>query len=307
MPAAIEAMRSAFAQLSDGRAEIPVRTGVEGGGTLALFMPGWLPAEGALGGKVVTVCPGNAGSSRPLVHALVLLVDPETGVPEAVLDATWLTALRTGAASGLATDLLARADASVLAVVGAGVQARTQIEAVRAVRPIREIRVRSRSRASAARLVDEVRRAAAETGADLEVKAVGDPEAHLAGADVVVTATDANEAVIPDLVAPGTHVNAVGAYTPRMRELPGSLMGRARLFVDQRAAARAEAGDLIRAIAEGHLGEDVRPVELGEVVAARHPGRTAAEEITVFKSVGSAAQDLAVARLAADRSEGGAR
>jgi ornithine cyclodeaminase len=253
----------------------------------------------------VTVCPGNAGSDRPLVHALVLLVDPETGVPEAVLDGTWLTALRTGAASGLATELLARTDASVLAVVGAGVQARTQIEAVRAVRPIREIRVRSRRGASAARLVDEVRRGVAEAGHDVEVTAVDDPEAHLAGAHVVVTATDASEAVIPDAVAPGTHVNAVGAYTPRMRELPGSLMGRATLFVDQRAAARAEAGDLIRAIDEGHLTDEVRPAELGEVVAGLHPGRTAEGEITVFKSVGSAAQDLAVARLAVDRPEGG--
>ncbi len=299
MPAAIEAMRSAFAQLSDGRARIPVRTGVEGDGTLALFMPGWLPAEGALGGKIVTVRPGNAEEGRPLVHAIVLLIDPDTGIPEAVLDATWLTALRTGAASGLATELLALPDAEVLAVVGAGVQARAQVEAVLAVRPIRQIRVRSRSAESAERFAAELR--AGGCGVDpgrVEVRVVSDPVEQLAGAQVVVTATDARDAVLPAAVDPGTHINAVGAYTPEMRELPGELVARATVIVDQREAAWAEAGDLVLAVAEGVLEPDERLPELGEVVAGRHPGRTTWEEVTVFKSVGSAAQDLAVARRA---------
>ena len=299
MPTAIDAMRTAFRQLSDGTAEIPVRTGVAGGGTLALFMPGWLPGGGALGAKIVTVRPENANQGRPLVHAVIVLIDPATGVPSAVMDATWLTALRTGAGAGLATDLLALPDASVLAVVGAGAQAWTQVEAVRAVRPVREIRIRSRTRASAEAFVERAR-AEMGNGDAVDWRVEEDPQAHVRGAQVIVTATDAFEPVLPETIDPGTHVNAIGAYTPEMRELPAQLVGAARVFVDQREAARAEAGDLIRAVAEGAFAWDRIAGEIGEVVAGA-PGRTSPEEVTVFKSVGSAAQDLAVARLALDR------
>lgn len=318
MPSCIRAMRGAFAQLSSGGAEIPVRTRVElpapAAGVL-LAMPGALADPAAVGAKLVTVVPGNVRRGLPAVSALVVLLDPETGRPRALLDGEWLTALRTGAGSGLATDLLARPDASVLAVVGAGVQARTQIQAVRAVRPIREIRVVSRGGGSARRLVqellDEVDRERDAGGAPraegggrpLAVRALDDVREAVAGAHVLVTATDAEEPVLPaDAVHAGVHLNAVGAYRPDMRELPGALVTRARVVVDQREAALAEAGDLVIPVEAGLL-DPASLVELGEVVLGREPGRRSADEVTVFKSVGSAAQDLAAASLALSRAE----
>jgi ornithine cyclodeaminase len=235
------------------------------------------------------------------VHAAVLLVDPESGLPSALLEGTWLTALRTGAASGLATDLLARPDASVLGVIGAGVQARTQVEAVRAVRRIEEVRVASRTRASAESLARELEAGEATAAGPPRVVVVDSSRDAASGADVVVTATDSATPVLPaDAVAPGAHVNAVGGYRPDMQELPSGLVARARLVVDQVAAALAEAGDVVIPIAEG-LVRETDLVELGAVAAGRAAGRRLPDEITVFKSVGSAAQDLALAALALER------
>ncbi len=331
MRQAIDAMRSAFAQLSSGDADVPVRTGVEGGDTLALFMPGWLPNERALGTKVVTVTPGNAARGLPQIHAVILMSGSETGRPRALLDGTWLTALRTGAASGLATELLSRPESEVLAVVGAGVQARTQIQAVLEVRAIREIRVHSRSEASARKLLQDFATGAlipesphaplwAERAAAARWVVCDDSTALVDGADVVVTATNSSTPVLPERVSPGTHINAVGAYTASMRELPTELIARATVFVDQRAATLEEAGDLIIPISEGRIDATHIVAELGEVVLGRHGGRSggsgspsvvatqdgpaalaaaaALDQITVFKSVGSAAQDLAVAARA---------
>lgn len=309
---AIEAMRSAFSQLSAGEAVVPVRTGVQGGEALALFMPGWLPAESALGAKVVTVAPGNLARGLPQIHAVILMIDAQTGRPKALLDGTWLTALRTGAASGLATELLARPEAEVLAVVGAGVQARTQIQAVMEVRAIREVRVMSRSPESARELIADfaaMRDAAASPGeghhglwqaraAEALWSVSSSVEGLVDGADVVVTASSSSNPVLPDSLDPGTHVNAVGAYTTEMRELPTELVARSRLFVDQRGAALAEAGDLVIPIQEGRIDAGHIAAELGEVVLGLHPGRENADEVTIFKSVGSAAQDLAVATRA---------
>lgn len=297
MPRAILAMRSAFEQLSSGRAAVPVRTAVEGAGTTGLFMPGWLPEEGALGAKVVTVRTANAGTGRPVVQALVLLLDVETGEPAALMDGTWLTALRTGAASGLATELLARPDADVLAVVGAGGQARAQIEAVLAVRPIREVRLRSRGMRSAEVLAETL---AGEgpvnsEGGVVSFSAESDPVRHVEEAGVIVTATDAVSPVLPDALPAGVHINAVGAYTPAMCEVPPRVVARARVFVDEGSAAREEAGDLIRAMEAGLFQWTDVAGELGEVVADKVTGRRTPEEVTLFKSVGSAAQDLAVA------------
>lgn len=292
MPAAIQAMRDAFGQLSSGRATIPVRTHLESGGVTLLGMPGALTDPPALGAKLVTVAPGNRERGLPAIHALVALMDPRTGVPVAVMDGEWLTALRTGAGSGLATDLLALPDASVLAVIGAGPQARTQIEAVRAVRPIREIRVHSRTGGSARALAAEME------GVDVSVADTS--EAAVQGAQVVVTATDSCAPVIPDRLSPGTHVNAVGGYRPDMQEIPSSLMGRARVVVDQVEATLAEAGDVVVPVSSGVL-VPADLVELGEVVNGTAVGRTSPAEITVFKSVGNAAQDLAVARVALAR------
>ena len=288
MRGAIDAMRVAFTQLSSGDAVVPDRLGVETPHGVSLFMPGYLPEGEHLAAKIVSVFTGNRERGLPVINAVVLVLDSETGVPRALMDGTYLTALRTGAASGLATEVLALEDAAVLAVFGAGPQARTQIEAVRAVRPIVEVRVFSLSIAESEALAQEVQ--------GVSVTVVDDPRRALAGAQVIVTATDSRRPVFPgELVEPGSHVNAVGAFTPEMRELDGVLVGRATVVVDSRATVMAEAGDLVQAIREGGFTLDQIHAELGEVVSGTRPGRRSSDEVTLFKSVGSAAQDVAAA------------
>ncbi len=293
MPSAIAAMRSAFEQLSDGRAQIPVRAAVEGPVATLLAMPGRLEVPQALGAKLVAVAPHNRREGLPAIHAAVVLLDALSGVPRAVMEGSWLTALRTGAASGLATELLARRDARVLAVVGAGAQARFQVDAVRAVRSVEEVRIHSRGGRSARALASELH--------DVRVEVAETADDAVRGADVVVTVTDSRAPVVSnDAVTPGTHLNAVGGYRRDMQELPTSLMARARVVVDQVAAALAEAGDVVIPLEAGVL-DTAELVELGAVAAGAAPGRRHVDEITVFKSVGSAAQDLAVAALALER------
>lgn len=291
MPAAIRAMDLAFRQLSGGGASVPVRSRVEGEGVTLLTMPGRLEDPPALGAKLVTVVPGNRGRGHPAIHAAVLLLDPVTGIPRALLDGEWLTALRTGAGSGLATDLLADPGAAVLAVLGAGAQARTQVEAVLSVRPVREVRIHSRTPASARAFAREL-----EAGGRVErVRVPGSSREATRGASVVCTATDAVEPVVEAAALdPGVHINAVGGYRRDMQEIPGEVMARARVVVDQREAALREAGDVIIPLEAGLIRRD-ELVELGEVAAGSAPGRRSRDEITLFKSVGNAAQDLAVA------------
>ena len=289
MRGAIEAMKTAFAQLSSGEAVIPDRLSIASGdGGVSLFMPGYLPREGHLAAKVVSVFGGNPSRGLPVIQGVVLVLDSATGGPLAVMDGTRLTALRTGAASGLATDLLAVPDASVLTVFGAGPQARTQVEAIREVRPISEIRLLSRSTTSAETMAEEIH--------DVDVRVMDDPGRAVRGAEVIVTATDSHKPVFPGRATdPGVHVNAVGAFTPMMREVDGDLVARAKVVVDARASVMSEAGDLVQAIVEGVFSIDDIHAELGEVVAGNVPGRESPEEVTLFKSVGNAAQDVAIA------------
>lgn len=296
MPVAIEEVRRAFGQLSAGRAHVPVRTSVPSADGDALFMPGRLAGGEALGAKVVSVYPGNRERDLPPVNAAVLLLDPASGVPRAFLAANHLTALRTGAATGVATDLLARDDAKVLALFGAGTQAGTQLEAVRAVRPVKEVRVVARSLASARAFADRVE--------GIRALATADREAAVRGADVVVAATDSPTPVFDgESVEPGTHVNGIGSFTPEMQEVDAALVRRATVVVDDRDAAGEEAGDLIAAVREGSFRMEEIHAELGELVNGTRPGRTSPEEVTFFKSVGTAVQDLAVAGRALAEAE----
>ncbi|MEX2467449.1 MAG: ornithine cyclodeaminase [Gemmatimonadota bacterium] len=296
MPAAIDAVASAYQELSAGRAQSPVRLALNAPGGVALFMPAYLMDSAAMGAKIVSMFPDNAKRDLPSIHGVVLLVDPETGVPMALMDGTYLTALRTGAGSGVATRLLAREDARVLAVFGAGAQARTQIEAVRAVRPIREVRVVSRSGTSAKALASELE--------GVEARAMHDPSEAVRGADVICCATTSSVAVFPgSAVGPGVHVNGVGSFKPEMQEVDETLLLQARVFVDARDAALEEAGDLIIPIRAGIFDEDHIAAEIGEVLAGTAQGRTSPEEITYFKSVGNAVQDMAVALLALREAE----
>lgn len=288
MSGAIEAMRTAFAQLSSGEAVVPDRIAVSTEEGISLFMPGYLPREGHLAAKVVSVYAGNPSVGLPVIQGVVLVLDSHTGLPVALMNGAYLTALRTGAAGGLATELLAVEDASVLAVFGAGPQARTQIEAVRAVRPIREIRLVSRPTEGARILADELE------GVDVQV--FEDPERAVLGAQVIATATDSRKPVFPGrAIGEGVHVNAIGAFTPEMAEVDGDLISRAKVVVDLRATVMAEAGDLVQAIEGGAFTLESIHAELGEVVNGERTGRESPREITLFKSVGNAAQDVAVA------------
>lgn len=305
MTEAIAATRAAFAQLSAGQAVAPVRTQWSTENGTALVMPAYLPADRGLGAKIVSVFPGNASRGLPTVTALVTLLDAETGLPIALLDGSYLTALRTGAAAGVATDLLALPDAHTLALLGAGVQARTQLLAACAVRDIRTVwvydRNPERSRALIAEWVGQGR-----TPADLRVAA--SPAEALAEAQIVSTATTSSTPVFADAdLLAGSHVNAIGAFTPQMQEIPGETVARARVFVDQRDAALAEAGDLIVPAERGWL-DPTRLMEIGSVINGQAVGRESPEQITLFESVGNAVQDIAVAvralRIAEERGLG---
>ncbi len=296
MAAAIDAMAEAFSQLHGGRADAPVRLSLPGDGGVTLFMPAYLRDSGAMAAKVVSVYPVNRERGLPAIHAVVLVLDPQTGLVKALMDGTYLTALRTGAVCGLATRLMAREDARVLAVFGAGVQARTQIEAVRTVRAIEEVRVVDQVRERAEELAGEL------SGVDTRV-VEGDDEA-LAGADVVCTATTSHTPVFDGTkLEAGTHLNAIGSFKPEMQEIDAEAVRRSRLVVDERAAALEEAGDLIIPLKEGVIGNDHIVGELGDLLEGRVAGRTSPDEITFFKSVGVAVQDAAVAHRVLSRAE----
>jgi ornithine cyclodeaminase len=303
MPQAIEAMRDAFAQLSGGEAEVPVRTALPlpAHDAVTLFMPAYLGKGPALGAKVVSVHPRNRAAGLPTIHALVVLIDAATGRPLAALEGGYLTALRTGAGAGLATDCLARPGARVLACFGAGVQAETQVEAVCAVRPIERVWVVSRSEESARGFAERMR---GRPGLPADVRVAPGARDALGEADVVCTATSARTPVLGGRdLRPGAHVNAIGVFTTDAREVDDETVRRARVVVDSRAACEAEAGDLVIPWQSGLTGGPETWAELGEIVLGRAPGRASPEEVTLFKSVGNAAQDLAAARLALREAE----
>lgn len=291
MPAAIESQRRAFAALSAGAAELPLRAAVhvpaEDG--VSLVMPARVDDD--LGVKVVSVFPRNPARGLPTVHGLLVLLDAATGCPAAIVEAGSLTALRTGAASGLATDLLARPDARTGAILGTGAQAETQLLAVCSVRPLQRVQIFSRDPARVAAFLERMRPGVA---ADLVAAAsAADAVRH---AQVVCTATTSSTPVFDGRdLEPGAHVNGVGSYTTAMREVDSEAVRRAgRVFIDSRAAALAEAGDVVIPLREGVIAE-ADLVELGEVIAGKQPGRTAPEQLTFFKSVGVAVQDVTAA------------
>jgi alanine dehydrogenase len=291
MPLAIEAMREAFGLLARGAVDLPVRTAVDLPDRQGVFLVMPCRAGSAFGAKLVSVIPGNRGIGLPAVRAVMLLFDPETGEPDALIDGDALTAIRTGAASGLATDLLAQPAARRVAILGAGVQARTQLEAVCCVRDIESAVVWSRTPRHAEQFAGEM---AGREGIPA-VHVAGSARAAVADADVVCTATAARDPILmADDVPAGTHVNAVGSFTPEMRELDSVLLGRARVIVDHRPAAMAEAGEVIAAVRDRVIGE-ADLIELGSLVDGA-VGRRDAREITVFKSVGVAVQDVVAAR-----------
>ncbi|HEY6064984.1 MAG TPA: NAD(P)-binding domain-containing protein [Thermoanaerobaculia bacterium] len=280
----IPAVERALSDLSAGRVVQPLRTVIpvpDHRGFLGV-MPAY---AGVLGTKLVTFFPENRDVHTH--HAIVVLFRPETGEPLAIMDGRLITEMRTGAVSAAATRALARADASVLAILGSGVQARSHLEALRLVRDFRDVRVWSPRRAK-------------EFAAEFGVTAAESAEGAVRGADVVVVATTSKTPVLlGEWLSPGAHVNAVGASRPDWRELDDDLLSEARIFVESREAASRESGDVIAA---GRID-----AEIGEVFAGNARGRVTRDEITLFKSVGVAVEDLAAADLvyrAAARQEG---
>lgn len=303
MPDAIALMKQAFGELSAGRAQAPIRTGIhlDASSLDALVMPATVPAAGALGVKLVTVAANNPARGLPLIYATVLVVDPVTGEPAGLLDGTSITALRTGAVSGAATDLLARSDASTLVVFGAGVQAMTQLIAVCAVRDIERIVVVGRSQDGLDRFAARLEKRDPELAARLQLTT---DRSAASEADVICAATTSRVPVFDDAdVRPGTHINGVGAYTPAMQEIPSPTVRRSLVVVDQRQAALEEAGDFAIPIRNGDLRAEDISVELGHLVNGDHLGRTTEDAVTFFKSVGNAVQDMVVARKAFDLAE----
>jgi ornithine cyclodeaminase len=296
MREAIEIVKDAFAQLSAGKAVVPLRTQlpVERHEGVTLFMSAYLSESDDLGVKIVSVFPRNLEMGLPTIFALVVVVEASTGRPMAVMDWTYLTALRTGAASGAATDLLARQDARVAAIFGAGAQGRTQLLAVCEVRDIETAWVYDVNPQAAERYAQEM---AGQGRVPADLRIASSPAEAVREADVICTATTSQTPVFADGdLRPGVHINAVGSFTPEMQEVPEQTVGRARLVVGSREACLAETGDLIIPIQRGLITEDDIYAELGEIAAGIKPGRESDEEITLFKSVGNAVQDVSVAR-----------
>ena len=294
MDAAIDAMRATFRALAAGEVTAPPRgfhriaaLGTDG---MLATMPAHVGgATDVLATKVVSIVPDNAARGLPTIHGLLVAFDGSTGQPLGAVDGTTVTAIRTAAASGLATDLLAAPEASVLTVLGTGVQGREHVAAVRAVRDITRVRLWNRTRRRAQDLAEELR------AEGLEVTVLDTPAAAAAGADVICACTAATEPLLGAAdVGPGVHVNAVGAFTPTMRELAADLVAASWVVVDSREGAWEEAGDLLLAVEEGAIGRDHVAADLGEVLTGAVAPPTDGAP-TLFKSVGHAAEDAVTA------------
>lgn len=296
-PEAIEAVREGFIQYSEGEALVPLRTNLAVSERKnLLLMPAFLPKNGGLASKLLTVYLDNPSRGLPTIHAAVLLFDPDTGVPTALMEGSTLTALRTGAASGLATSLLARENAKTVGLLGAGRQARTQLEAVCSVRDIETAFIYDISMDAAALFAAQLKDAGPGLPSDIVV--AGSAVEAVRSSDILCTATTAKSPVFhdPDLKT-GAHINAIGSYTPEVQEIPTSTLLRSRLYVDSRSAALEETGDLIIPLQQGRMDRSFILGEIGELASGRAVGRQTDTDITLFKSVGLAVQDAAVAAL----------
>jgi alanine dehydrogenase len=302
MAEAIEVVKSAFAQLSAGRANVPLRTQLffPQHNAVTLVMPAYLEDTAALGVKVVSVFPRNPDVGLPTTHALVVILDAGTGQPIAAMDGTYLTALRTGAASGAATDLLARTNAHHVAILGAGGQGRTQLLGVCQVRDVTRVWVYDSIGDRARRYVQEMK-AVGEPVPNEIVQASSAAEA-VAAADIICTATTSRTPVLSDDdLRRGVHINGIGSYSPQMQEVDERTVARAKIVVDSRVAALAEAGDLVIPMSKGIISEQNIHAELGELVLGLKPGRENEDEVTFFKAVGNAVQDMSVAHRVLQR------
>ena len=291
----IAAMEAALARFSAGEVLQPVRSVLTVGPTKAYFglMPAYVPNPGSLGAKLVTVFADNPSKHLPSHLATILLLDPETGALQAIMDGRYITEARTAAVSAVSARFLARRDASTLAIIGSGVQARSHLEAFAEVRQLTDVRVWSPKVLSRERFVSDV-----SGHVSVSVRATNTAEDAVRGADLIVLATSSTTPVLEDgWVAAGAHVVSVGACRPDQREMDPALVARARLYVDSRAAALVESGDVVMGLAGGLFTASHIRGELGEVVLGRVEGRQGNSDITIFKSLGMAVEDVVAADL----------
>jgi ornithine cyclodeaminase/alanine dehydrogenase-like protein (mu-crystallin family) len=294
MPECIELMADSLAALARGEVFQPLRTIArppEARGLLGL-MPAYRSGEhGAFGLKAICVFPGNSAQGKDTHQGAVMLFSRETGELLALMNASEITAIRTAAVSAVATRLLAREDAEQLAIIGAGVQARTHLTALACVRPIKHVRVACRNIEQAQRLAVEM-----QPKFSFPIEPVRTNEEAVRGADLIVTATSSLEPVInKDWISPGAHVNAIGTHSPNSREVDSGTMGVARIFVDRRESAINESGDYLLAAKEGAVTPESIIAEIGELLIGAKAGRSSESEITLFKSLGLAIEDIACA------------
>lgn len=291
----IDALAQAHVQHSTGKAVMPVRLVVplpQIQGRIT-SMPGFLTEDKALGMKVVTYFQDNPKNNLPAILATIMLFSAETGKSIATMDGSYITAIRTACASAMATKALANPQTVELGILGAGVQARTHIQALIRVRKIEKIKLYSPSGASAAAVKKEM-----ESQVKCAIDVANSAEEAVRGADLVVTATTAKEPILRSAwLKPGVHINAVGSHRPDLREIDGATLARAKIIVDSRDAIMAECGDILLALKEKSIAENAIHAEIGEVLAKVKPGRTDQDEITLYKSVGIAIQDVAAANL----------
>jgi alanine dehydrogenase len=291
----ITALERAHIQYSTGKTVMPVRLVVplpQIDGRITA-MPGFLNEDRALGMKVVTYFQNNPKQNLPSILATIMLFSTETGKMIAVMDGGYITAIRTACASAMATKVLSNPTASVLGVLGAGVQARAHIRALCRVRKLQTIKIYSPSGRSATKLKQEL-----ESEIGIIIAVSNSVEETVRGSDLIVTATTAKEPIVSARwLQPGAHINAIGSHRPDARELDGATLARSKVFVDSRQAIMAECGDVLLALAEKSVMPDHVQTEIGEVLAGTRPGRSKPDEVTLYKSVGIAIQDVATADL----------
>jgi len=301
MKTAVDLVDAAMIEVSKGRATLPLRTVMPvGGGNHFGMMPGAIEEPGCYGIKLLSLYPGNPQHGYSSHQGAMVLFEPRYGAAVAIMNADLLTAVRTAAASGVATRALARQDSRVLTIVGNGEQAEHHLDAMMAVRDIAELRVAARTKDKADRFAAR----ASERYPGLTVSGGTDIEALVSGADIVCTTTAADEPILfGDWIGPGTHLNVIGSSIPTKREIDEAMVLKSSVFVDYRASTFAQAGEIIRAIEAGAIDRDFIRAEIGEVLGGSATGRTGADEITLYRSLGIAAQDLACAHHVLARAE----
>lgn len=300
MDAAIEVVTRAHIAQARGEVVMPVRLTMRFDDRPSELeaMPAYIQSLPALGMKMIDFVGTNAARGLPSIYALIVLLDPDDGRPLAIMDASYITAVRTAAASAMATTLLAREDARVLGIIGTGVQARSHLAALVRVRPIEQVLVAGRTLERATTFVAESR----STYPEIDFRAVASARDAAAEADVIATTTTSSTPILhwADL-RPGTHLNAIGSHSPDTRELAGDVIANARLFVDSRGAILKESGDILMAIDERLFSAERVDCEIGEVAAGIKPARKTDSEVTLYKSGGIALQDISTAHLVHER------